>query len=128
MTKEISNKERRALWEQSLIYDKTLDGNGLGKMWHPEGTFQIGSMPEVKGNENIAGFFKHFFSMGLFKSLEHEMVEVWDLPEALIYNGIAIYNRPDGSVLRTPYVNVLKYKEGKFWSYNVFIDTKPLMS
>jgi len=59
-------------------------------------------MPRVTGREAIRAFFRQFFSMGLFTKLEHEMLEVWDLDEVLIYSAVAIYTRKDGSQLRSP--------------------------
>jgi hypothetical protein len=126
MNNQITNKERKALYEKSLIYDATLDGSGLGSLWHPKGKFQIASFPQVEGNQNIAGFFNQFFSYGMFTKLEHEMLEVWDLDDVLIYSALAVYTRPDGSILKTPYTNIVKYKDGLFWDYKVFIDTAPL--
>ena len=54
------------------------------------------------------------------------MIEVWDLEEVLIYSAIAIYTKPDGSILKTPYTNIVNYKDGLFCDYKVFIDTAPL--
>jgi hypothetical protein len=125
-TKTIQDATRKSLYERSLTYDATLDAKGLATLWHPEGSVQIGAQPRVTGREAVGAFFKTFFSYGLFKKLEHEMVEVWDLPD-LIYQAVAIYTLPDDTVLRIPYVNVVKYKEGLFFDYKVFIDTKPLL-
>jgi hypothetical protein len=126
MEKHILNQSRRAIWERSLVYDANLDWAGLGTLWHVNGKIQIGAMPEVQGNSNIAQFFRQFFSYGLFKKLEHEMIEVWDLENVLIYNATAIYTKPNGTVLKVPYTNIVKYKDELFWDYRVFIDTAPL--
>ncbi len=128
MINQIQKPLRLILWEKSLVFDSNLDGDGLGTLWHPEGTFQIGAMPVVKGSQNIAAFFKQFFSYGLFTKLDHEMIEVWDLEDVLIYNATAIYTKPDGSILKVPYTNIVKYKDNLFWDYRVFIDTAPLNS
>lgn len=126
MNTVISNSKRKALWEESLIYDANLNGEGLGRLWHANGSVQIGANPKVDGNKNIAAFFNQFFSYGLFTKLEHEMIEVWDLEDVLIYNALAIYHRPDGSILKVPYTNIVKYKDDLFYDYRVFIDTSPL--
>lgn len=122
----INNQGRKDLYEKSLIYDSNLDSEGLGTLWHPEGKLQIASFPQVVGNQNITAFFKQFFSYGLFSKLEHEMIEVWDMEDVLIYNATAIYTKPDGSILKIPYTNIVKYKDRLFWDYKVFIDTAPL--
>lgn len=126
MNTQIINPMRKELYEKSLIFDENLDGTNLGKLWHSEGKFQIASLPQVIGNQNIAGFFNQFFSYGLFTKLNHEMIEVWDLEDVLIYNANAIYTKSDGSILTIPYTNIIKYKDNLFWDYKVFIDTSPL--
>jgi ketosteroid isomerase-like protein len=126
MTTAINNARKRELYEQSLVHDAHLNADGLAELWHPEGTFQIGAMPPVAGRESIRAFFKQFFSYGLFTKLEHEMRTVWELPDALVYEAVAIYTRPDGSTLRSPYVNVVRHRDGLFGDYRVYIDTKPL--
>lgn len=127
MPADFKHADRQALWEKTLIGDAQRDADLLASLWHPEGSFQIGAMPPVNGRENIRGFFKHFFSMGLFVTLTHEMIEVWDLEDVLIYSATATYTRQDGSQLRLPYTNTVKYRDGLFWDYRVFIDTKPLL-
>lgn len=124
--REIMHPERRALWERSLVADAELDAEALAALWHPEGAVQIGAIPQVTGRENVRSFFAGFFASGLFVRLEHEMLEVWDLDDVLIYSAVAIYTREDGSVLRVPYTNTVKYRDGLFYDYRVFIDTKPL--
>ncbi|HEU4535043.1 MAG TPA: nuclear transport factor 2 family protein [Polyangiaceae bacterium] len=122
----ISDPSRKALYDQLLVYDATLDADGLAGLWHPEGSVQIGSSPAVTGRENIRAFFAGFFASGAFTKLEHEMIEVWDAPDALLYNATAIYTLADGSQVRVPYVNVVKYREGLFFDYRVFLDPSPL--
>jgi len=128
MSSLFKNPQRESLWRKSLVGDEQLDGNILAELWHPEGSFQIASMPRVTGRENIRAFFKQFFSMGLFTKLEHEMLEVWDMDEVLIYSAVAIYTRKDGSQLRSPYTNTVKFRDGQFWDYRVYIDTHALLA
>jgi hypothetical protein len=124
--KTIKNAARRKLWEKSVVADRAKDADGLAALWHSEGSFQIGAQPLVKGRENIRQFFGHFFSMPLFTRLDHEMSEVWDLEDVLIYSAEAIYTRANGEILKVPYTNIVKYKDGLFFDYHVYIDTKPL--
>ncbi|MCU0684988.1 MAG: nuclear transport factor 2 family protein [Polyangiaceae bacterium] len=125
-TRTIGDPARRALYEQTLVYDATLDADGLAELWHPQGTVQIGSRPAVTGRADIRAFFAGFFASGAFTKLEHEMIEVWNTPEALLYHATAIYTLADGSQVRVPYVNVVKYRDGLFFDYRVFIDPSPL--
>lgn len=61
-------------------------------------------------------------------TLEHEMLEVFDLDNELTYDAQAIYTLPGGGQLRVPYVNIVKYRDDLFADYRVFIDTHPLLS
>jgi hypothetical protein len=123
-SKSIQDPRKRALWEKSVAYDATLDSNALAELWHLEGSVQIASNPKVTGRDSIRGFFGHFFGLKLFKKLTHQMIEVWELPDATIYNAIATYTLPDDSVVSYPYVNIVKYRDGLFFDYKVFIDAK----
>lgn len=127
MSPTIHDPVRRTLHERSLAYDAALDANGLAELWHPDGAVQIGAFPRVQGRTAVQGFFGQFFAMGLFTRLEHELASVWDLPDVLIYEATAIYTKPDGKVLRVPYTNVVRYRDGLFADYRVYIDTKPLL-
>lgn len=122
------NPERESLWRQLLVGDARQDGDLLAELWHLDGSFQIGAMPRVSGRENIRAFFKQLFSMGVFTKVEHELTEVWDLDEVLIYSAVAIYTRKDGSRLRCPYTNTVKFLDGRFWDYRVYMDTGALFA
>ena len=122
----ITDSHRRDLYTRSLAFDAALDADALSELWHPEGSFQIGAMPRVAGRASVRAFFGQFFSSGLFTKIEHEMRHVWNLPDALIYEADVTYTRPDGSTLRVPYTNVVRYRDGLFSDYRVYIDTMPL--
>lgn len=124
----ITDPKRRALWEKSLIADAALDADALAELFHPEaGSFRIGSLPPVEGREPVREFFKQFFAMGMFTTMKHEMIEVHDLPDVLVYEARVTYTRPNGSTLSVPYVNKIRYRDGLFASYRVFIDRTALM-
>jgi len=53
------------------------------------------------------------------------MGTVWDTPDALIWEAIASYGRPDGTRLRVPYADVVRHRDGLFIEYRFNIDTKP---
>jgi SnoaL-like domain len=122
----IQDPQKRALWEKSVVADANLDANALAELWHPEGSVQIASNPRVTGRENVRQFFGGFFGLKLFKKLEHKMIEVWELPDATIYNATATYTLQDNSQVSLPYVNVVKCKDGLFFDYKVFIDASAL--
>lgn len=121
----ITDPTRRSLYERSLVADAALDADALAELWHEEGSVRIASNRPAVGRDAVRGFFSHFFSLGLFDKLEHEMHEVWNLEDALIYRADALYTRGDG-MIALPYVNVVKYRDGLLDDYRVFIDTKPL--
>ena len=94
----------------------------------PEGSFQLGAQPVVTGRDGVRANFAGFFSLGLFTSLTHEMLEVFDLTEILIYRALVTYLREGASPLTVPYMNAITYRDGLFDRYEVFIDTAPLFA
>ena len=100
----------------------------LAELWHPEGSVQLGAFPRVSGRENVKAFFARFLGNPMLESLKHEMIEVWEMPDASIYTAIAIYDLADGSQLRVPYTNIVRYRDDLFHDYRVFVDTAPLVA
>lgn len=125
---EFTDPLRRDLYERSLVGDAEKRADLLGQLWHPEGSVQLGAFPRVTGRENVEAFFAQFLGNPLLTSLTHEMKEVWELPEVSIYTATAIYDLADGSQLRVPYTNVVRYRDDLFHDYRVFVDTAPLMA
>ena len=124
----INDPIRRDLYERSLVADERLDSDSLAELWHPEGSFQLGAQPVVTGRDGVRANFARFFSLGLFTSLTHEMLEVFDLTEVLIYRALVTYVREGASPLTVPYMNAITYRDGLFDRYEVFIDTAPLFA
>ena len=124
----INDPIRRDLYERSLVADECLDSDALAELWHPEGSFQLGAQSVVTGRDGVRANFAGFFSLGLFTSLTHEMLEVFDLTEILIYRALVTYLREGASPLTVPYMNAITYRDGLFDRYEVFIDTAPLFA
>lgn len=125
---KISTPYRRALAERSFAVDFSQDATGFGALYAPDATFKIGAMPTVSGPAAIEGFVANFFSMGLFSSLSHEILEVWDLEKSLIFTALANYKLKDGSVLTLDYVKILEYSNQLISTDRIFIDTHPLLA
>ena len=119
---------RRDLYERSLVGDAEKRADLLGDLWHPDGSVQLGAFPRVQGRQNVEAFFAQFLGNPLLASLTHEMEQVWELPDASIYTATAIYDLADGTQLRVPYTNIVRYRDDLFHDYRVFVDTAPLMA
>lgn len=90
----------------------------------PSCVFRFGNMPPVEGKDNIEIFVNGFFES--IASLEHKLLENWDIAEGSACHGQVSYTRKDGSVLTAPFANILKGSEGNITEYLIFADTSEL--
>lgn len=106
--------------------DATKDAARIAKHFAANAVFQIGSMPAVTGRAAVEGMLSGFFAQSPFVALEHELLEVYDLDEALIWRANAVYRMPDGSSISTPYVNRVRFAGDECSDYRVHIDLSAL--
>lgn len=123
---EALRPERRAVIEDLFVGDGTKDAARIAARFGIESTFQIGGMPPVTTREGVRAMLAGFFASGPFVSLEHELLEVYDLDEALIWRANAVYRLPDGGTITTPYVNRVTFVAGECADYRVHIDLSSL--
>lgn len=86
--------------------------------------FRFGNMPLVSGSAAISEFVAGFFDS--VKSLEHEIHEIWMIPNGVVCHGMVSYTRHNDSVLTVPFCNVFKTEDGKIHEYLIFADTSQL--
>ena len=110
--------------------DRNLDPN-QADAWASNGTFQIGDFPEVTGPTAIRAFLDGFFKQKMFKTLEHEIGHVLELPEEVSFQANAIYTLQNDERLIVPYANFITYAREagklKFKTYRVYINPEGLM-
>lgn len=59
-------------------------------------------------------------------SIEHELLEVYDLDDALLWRANAVYGMPDGSAVVAPYMNRVRFEGGLCKDYRVHVDLSGL--
>jgi uncharacterized protein (TIGR02246 family) len=107
--------------------DAAKDAARIAARFADDAVFQIGGMPPVTGRKAVEGLLAGFFGQSPFLRLEHDLVEVYDLDEALLWRAHAVYEMPDGSSIATPYVNRVTFADdGKCLDYRVHIDLSVL--
>lgn len=130
MSRFIQDAEKAQLQRTVQEGDRTLDPS-QSEAWAIDGTFQIGDFPPVVGPKAIAGFLAGFFTQGLFKTLEHELLHVLELPEEISFQANVIYTLPNNETLSVPYSNFIRYTREngklKFKTYRVYINTEGLV-
>lgn len=118
--------ERRAVLEDLFRGDGTKDADRIAAHFAANATFQIGGMPPVKTRDGVRAMLAGFFAQSPFLALEHELLEVYDLDEALLWRANALYRMRDGRVISTPYVNRVTFAAGECVDYRVHIDLSTL--
>jgi hypothetical protein len=123
---EAIRPERRATLIDLFRGDAALDAERVTANFADDVVFQIGGGPPLVGRAAVTGMLRGLFSSGAFASLEHDLLEVYDLDDALIWRADAHYLRPDGSRVVTPYVNRVRFAGRTCTDYRVHIDLSAL--
>lgn len=71
---------------------------------------------------NLIEFFKNF------RSLRHDINEIWINGDVVICEQTVTYTRHDGSKVSMPCVNILKFKDALISEYLIYIDLAPLFA
>jgi hypothetical protein len=106
--------------------DGAKDAARIAARFARDAVFQIGGMPAVHTRAAVEGMLAGFFAQSPFVALEHELLEVYDLDEALLWRANAVYRMPDGTAISTPYVNRVIFERGECSDYRVHIDLSVL--
>lgn len=118
--------ERRAVLTDLFRGDGTKDAARIASHFAEDAVFQIGAMPPVATRAGVESMLGGFFAQSPFLVLEHELLEVYDLDEALLWRANAVYRMPDGTSVSVPYVNRVRFVKGACADYRVHIDLSAL--
>jgi ketosteroid isomerase-like protein len=66
--------------------------------------------------------------MRAFKTVAHEIKNIWEVGDTVICQAEVVYNRNDGKVAMVPTVNVIRFKSGKIRELKAFGDPSPAFS
>jgi ketosteroid isomerase-like protein len=123
---ESIRSSRREVLVDLFQGDGAKDAARIAARFADAAVFQIGGMPPVTGRKSVEGLLAGFFGQSPFVALEHELLEVYDLDDALLWRANAVYRMPDGTAISTPYVNRVTFADGKCVDYRVHIDLSVL--
>jgi hypothetical protein len=118
--------ERRTVLTDLFRGDGAKDAARIASHFASDAVFQIGAMPPVRTRAGVEGLLGGFFAQSPFLALEHELLEVYDLDEALLWRANAVYRMPDGTSISVPYVNRVTFADGACADYRVHIDLSAL--
>jgi hypothetical protein len=102
------------------------DSEGWLAFLAPDARFRFGNASTVQGKSAIREAVTAFFAS--ISEMRHNLVEVWDHPNAIICRGEVTYTRLDGSTLTIPFLNVLKLEGSLIHDYLVYVDASELHS
>lgn len=101
-----------------------MDTNKFASFLTEDARFRFGNVPEAVGKpaikEAVAGFFS------TIKGISHRHLNIWEVPNNVIYQGEVTYTRHDGSTLTLPFVNVFGMNGDLIKDYLIYIDINPL--
>jgi len=63
--------------------------------------------------------------MQRFKTVAHEIKNIWQVGDTVLCQAEVVYNRNDGKVAKVPTVNIIKFKGGKISELQAFGDPSP---
>lgn len=66
--------------------------------------------------------------MQMFKSVSHDIKNVWELGDKVVSEVEVVYTRNDDKVFKFPCVNIIKMQGDKIREYQAFIDATPAFS
>lgn len=117
---------RRELVIDLFHGDASKDAPRIAARFAADAVFQIGSLPPVTSRAGVQALLAGFFAQSPFVALEHELLEIYDLDEALLWRANAIYRMPDGTSISTPYLNRVRFAGNEAADYRVHIDLSVL--
>jgi len=112
------------LIQQIFDADQARDADAFVSVLTSEAQFWFGSAPPVSGRAAIRDSVAAFFT-GLAE-MHHELLEVWERGDTLVYQANVHYTRADGGELTLPYVNVLRLQGDLVKDYRIYIDPSPM--
>lgn len=86
--------------------------------------FRYGSGQTAVGRESIRSAADQALSP--FPVVEHELVDVWERPDATVIQGKVTYQWPDGHRQTLPFLNLFSMRDSLITKYLIFIDPSPL--
>ena len=96
----------------------------LAAMVSDDVRLQFASQPPVEGKEAFVDALED--SLASVSGFRHEIIEAWDVGDAVVLEMIVHYRRLDGSSISLPCCNVFRYAGGLIADYRVYMDIAPV--
>lgn len=100
------------------------DAAGFAAVFAPDGAFVFGNAPAVVGREAVAEAVARFFSS--ISALRHQLKDIWTVDGAVVVVGQVTYTRLDGTHLAVPFTDVLRRRDDRVTSWEIYIDASTL--
>ena len=102
------------------------DSDGFANYFTEGGIFRFGNQPEVQGKKPVRDYVAQFFT--LIQSSEHEIINLWEKDNNIIWQGRVTYTRLDAKKVTIDFCNILYMKDNLIAQYLVYIDNTPLFA
>lgn len=101
-----------------------MDVRGFAELFTEDASFRFANQEPIVGRDAIMALSTAIFAS--IRGIAHELVRLWEVPDATLIEGIVTYTRHDGSQLRLPFMTVSERAGDKVHRYRVYIDATPL--
>jgi ketosteroid isomerase-like protein/quinol monooxygenase YgiN len=105
--------------------DAERDAPLFASLFSERGVFQIGGNPPMVGPAQIIEGVNGFFAM-LGGGIEHTFDAAWGRADELVWRATVTWTLRDGRKVSTPYVNVIRLRDGAVVEYRVHADLRAL--
>jgi limonene-1,2-epoxide hydrolase len=85
---------------------------------------QFASQPPVEGKEAFIDAVEA--SLASVSGFQHEIIEAWDVGDAVVLEMTVHYRRLDGTSISLPCCNIFRYSGGLIADYRVYMDIAPV--
>ncbi len=100
------------------------DAVALTNFITPNGTFRFSNFPAIVGHDHILPFLDGFFKS--IKGIKHSELEIFEVGEVVITNGVVTYTRHNGTTYSCNFSNTFKLKGDLIDQYLIFVDNSKL--
>lgn len=100
------------------------DAEGFVSYFAEDGMFKFGNADRVEGKQAVLEAVKGFFSA--INGIQHEILDLWTLPDAAVCRGIVTYTRLDSTTLSVPFATIMKLDGQKIREYLIYADISQL--
>jgi len=88
--------------------------------------YKVGNAEPVIGPQGIRQFVG--LITPVIKSVAHEIKNIWQVGDTVLFEVDVIYTRHDGKVFKLPNVNIVRFQGDKIRTFQAFIDASEVFS